>query len=181
MKMRQEIRRAVASGDEQVFSVVLGQVAQGDAQDVVDALCVLACPDGRVDLVSAFLDAGFAPDTRSRGETTLLMWASYWGSLPVAERLLAAGADVNARDVELRTPLMFAVSNQREEIVRRLVAAGADQTLQDTRGDTALSMAELRGTGLALPFGMHLSIQRRVPDNPIARWLREQAPTPDGS
>ena len=58
------------------------------------------------------------------------------GEAPIraAERLIAAGANVNARECGLRTPLMFAAAGLRYELVGWLLGAGADHTLTDDRG-----------------------------------------------
>lgn len=54
---------------------------------------------------------------------------------------LGSGTDVNLKDVESRTPLMYASYNGHEEIIRKLVEKGADVNLQDIYGRTALMMA----------------------------------------
>lgn len=55
--------------------------------------------------------------------------------------LLAAGAQVNARDGEGRTPLHMAAFSTRTENARLLLQAGADPTLKTDAGRDVLSMA----------------------------------------
>ena len=64
---------------------------------------------------------------------------------PVAVKsLLAAGADVNARDPDwASTPLIFAALLGRAEIARMLIAAGADIHATDNYGTDALTLAEI--------------------------------------
>lgn len=56
--------------------------------------------------------------------------------------LLAAGADVNARDTIGMTPLMRAVYSVNLEMVNLLLDAGADPYPQTEFGSTALSIAK---------------------------------------
>jgi ankyrin repeat protein len=61
------------------------------------------------------------------------------GHRPIAERLIAAGADVNARDDSGKTPLMIADA----EVAELLLAKGATVDLRDNDGRTALHWAAL--------------------------------------
>jgi ankyrin repeat protein len=62
-------------------------------------------------------------------------------------RLLAAGADPNARDIEGRTALMLAAASDDpdDRVARALIDGGADVNATSPAGETALSMARLRG------------------------------------
>ncbi len=55
-----------------------------------------------------------------------------------AQVLIAAGADLNRRNAEGRTPLMLTLD---PEVTRVLLRAGADKTVRDSRGRTALDLA----------------------------------------
>lgn len=59
----------------------------------------------------------------------------------IAEALLAAGAQVNARQQENVTPLHQAAHNGQEEMVRLLLNYGADPNARMDNGRTPLSMA----------------------------------------
>jgi hypothetical protein len=69
------------------------------------------------------------------------------GEVDAVQMLLARGVDVNARDGAGRTALMSAASGDAYplELVRLLLARGADPTLAASNGDTAASIAAVRG------------------------------------
>ncbi|KAI9770356.1 MAG: hypothetical protein M1839_003233 [Geoglossum umbratile] len=77
-----------------------------------------------------------------------LYYASILGILEAVERLLAAGADVDATTTSLRRTALQAASRRgRLEVVKRLLAAGADvdAVANDGYGMTALQTASGRG------------------------------------
>ena len=63
------------------------------------------------------------------------------GSLRRIRDALMAGADVNARDEQGETPLMWAVYSADPELVGTLIKAGADVNAQDNESRTALMLA----------------------------------------
>jgi ankyrin repeat protein len=67
------------------------------------------------------------------------------GEIEKVERLLKAGADVNARDLGKRTALMFASHKGHAEIVAMLGMNGAYVNLKDVDGLTALGYASAQG------------------------------------
>ena len=67
-----------------------------------------------------------------------LIKASGEGDKASVQRLLDAGANVNAAVLQGRTPLMAAASTGNADIVLLLIAFGADIAAQDQTGWTAL-------------------------------------------
>ena len=63
------------------------------------------------------------------------------GDLAEVERLLNAGADIEARDRWGNTPLHYACINGHTEVARMLLDHGADVGARDQWGDTPLHLA----------------------------------------
>jgi cytohesin len=79
------------------------------------------------------------------GQTPLIVAANH-NQLEIAELLLANGANVNARDPKMRTPLILALSvYHHDKMVRLLLAKGADVNLADASSMTALTFAVKQG------------------------------------
>jgi hypothetical protein len=67
------------------------------------------------------------------------------GRIQIANRLVDAGTNVNARSRQGYTPLMIAASHGHEEIVELLLSKGADLTTVDSEGRNALQIAKQAG------------------------------------
>ena len=94
----------------------------------------------RYDRVLAELDAVVAADP-----STPLILAALYGSLPEVNRLLAAGANVNAAAHDGSTPLMHAAYGGHLAVVSRLLQAGAGANASSVDHMTALLMAAMNG------------------------------------
>jgi ankyrin repeat protein len=67
--------------------------------------------------------------------------AALYGKKDTIRSALSQGYDVNSRDREKRTALMYAAFNGRSDIVKLLLEAGADVNAQDALGNSALMFA----------------------------------------
>jgi len=78
---------------------------------------------------------------------TPLIWASFQEAPAIVEELLAAGADVNAKDAIGSTPLVWAAMSERDDTrtVSALLHAGASVDVKTAMGETPLSWAKRRG------------------------------------
>jgi len=79
-----------------------------------------------------------------RWETSKLSnntWASK-GNKEIVELLIAAGADVNARDDGGDTPLLNAAAFGQKEIVELLIGKGAEVNAKNANGETPLDWAK---------------------------------------
>jgi hypothetical protein len=101
-----------------------------------------ACVLGRDEQVG--VEVATAPSrANARGVHDLpaLYFAAIGDSREIAERLLAAGADVNARS-ESAAPIHGAVMGGSAEMVRLLLESGADPSVPDYKGRGAKQLAE---------------------------------------
>ncbi len=74
-----------------------------------------------------------------------LVAAARSGDTAAVESLLASGVEVNAKDREGSTALMFAAVRGDARMVAKLLAAGADPNLKDANGETALILGASHG------------------------------------
>lgn len=154
-----------------------------------------------VDILRALLAAGGDPHLVTADGTTALMAATGLGRATytpreprgirsrsaeaAVETLLAAGADIHARNEADFTALHGAAMRGLNEIVRHLVEAGADVDARDFRGRTAFRMAEgskqsfqfqswpetaqlLAELGANTALGVPGTVQERLRDIPAA-------------
>ena len=86
---------------------------------------------------------GADPNQTDAGGATALMWAI--PDIEKVRRLVAAGANVNARSTDVgRTALLVAANYPGTvELLKLLLAHGADLHVKDTAGFSALGMAML--------------------------------------
>jgi ankyrin repeat protein len=92
------------------------------------------------------LAKGADPNKSSDSEgTTAIMVAASLRDTEVAQALLAAGADVNARDKDGATPLVYGAWVNNPEYLEVLIDAGAQIETRVPHGRTALTIAVMRG------------------------------------
>lgn len=131
------VEAAAQMGNKPIIELL---IARGAPVDFFTA-CVL----GRVEQVAAEL-AHDHSRAISRGvhELPALYFAAIGGSLAIAELLLAAGADINAR-AQAAAPIHGAVMGGSAEMVSLLLEKGADRMLPDYEGRNARQLAEKMG------------------------------------
>jgi ankyrin repeat protein len=110
-----------------INAAALNLAARGECEGCVENALKHLDRDG--------LTAALLNDLPPRGEGALVA------------RLLAAGADPNARDIEGRTALMLAAAldDPHDRVARALIDRGADVNATSPAGESALAMARLRG------------------------------------
>lgn len=98
--------------------------------------------------VSELLAHGAGVNTRDDHRTTPLMYAAAVGSIEMMRQLIAAGADVNAKNAFDATALMWC-TNQVEK-VKLLTDKGADVNARSKRGRTPLLIAASHDANIAV-------------------------------
>ena len=147
--------QAALHGHAIVVAVILahapGAAVVAVADDAGEGITVLlrASISGHAAVASQLLAAGTDVDTRSDfGDRTSLMWASEGDHLETVQVLLAARADVHARNNADWTPLGLASNNGHPAVAEALLAAGADVDGHiGEDDDTALMLASRNWRG----------------------------------
>jgi hypothetical protein len=133
------------SGGQREINASLVEAATlgpGQRQELIDDLLRFAVINGNRASIDALLQAGANVNARGpRQLTALILTVVPRDGEEIAEQLLAAGADVNASDVDGRTAVMDAAEAGRGGLVGILVAAGADTLAVDHRGRSSLDLA----------------------------------------
>ncbi|PNP50729.1 hypothetical protein THARTR1_08350 [Trichoderma harzianum] len=97
---------------------------------------------GLTEATKLLLERGHNPDAMDSCTYTPLSCASLCGHEGVAELLICAGANLEAKDMrEGRTPLMHAAAVGHDAVVKLLIERGGDVNAQDRAGRTPLSVA----------------------------------------
>lgn len=155
-----------------------------DTASYADTVRVLVAGGVEIDRVSP--SAGLTPleMARSRGFTGLerilttmttadrpadpdqaLLAAAEAGDAEAAAVALRAGADLEVRDEQRRTPLLLAATFDQVEVARLLVALGADPDALDDRHDTPWLVTGVTGSvamlEALLPAGPDLTLRNR--------------------
>ncbi len=99
----------------------------------------------RAALGAALLFCAAAIAQASPEQNAALMAATHANQIEVARRLIAAGADVNAKDAIGDSPFLYAGAEGRNEILGMTLAAGADLKSTNRYGGTALIPAAHHG------------------------------------
>ncbi|XP_059756740.1 fibronectin type 3 and ankyrin repeat domains protein 1 isoform X2 [Balaenoptera ricei] len=104
-----------------------------------------AADGGHCNVIEWMIKDGCEVDTTDAGSgwTPLMRVSAVSGNQKVASLLIDAGADVNMKDKDGKTPLMVAVLNNHEELVQLLLDRGADASVKNEFGKGVLEMARV--------------------------------------
>ncbi|WP_426142513.1 ankyrin repeat domain-containing protein [Pseudomonas sp. DWP3-1-2] len=114
-----------------------------DTQGQLRALFFEAARDGRQDMLTEFINAGFDLNVQDDKGYTALILAAYHGQQGAVTQLLNAGADPCAKDLRGNTALMGAIFKGELSIANQLVAADCAPDQRNNAGQTAAMYAAL--------------------------------------
>lgn len=126
--------------------------------DDPDAVLLAAAKAGDVDLLSRALDAGADIEARDVAERTALLIAATEDHVPVAEVLVARGADPDALDNRHDTPWLVTGVTGSVAMLEALLPAKPDLAIRNRYGGISIIPASERG---------HVEYVRRVIDTGI--------------
>ena len=99
-----------------------------------------------IDSAMMSIDQGVGVNTTSPDGATALHWAAHWGATDLAERLLSAGALVDASNELGITPISIVCRNGSEAMVDLLMKAKADANGSEQSGETVLMSCARTGS-----------------------------------
>jgi ankyrin repeat protein len=160
------LREAASRGDLESMRLLIAHgadVKAGGAAALTGAL-ERRCSEC-ADVIAKALDA--------KAFTAALLSLAVYSEPESIRYVLDHGADVNATDVDGRTPLMYAANNDRLplETVQLLVGKGADVNAKSHEGETALASARLHGNTPIVDFLIASGAKGTAPSPSTLRFL----------
>eukprot|EP00795_Rhopilema_esculentum_P000147 gene147-9764_t len=158
-----DMRAAILKGDLQYVANALN--SGFDAERKVKSgwtSLMFAANNAQVDILNLLLQHGANANFKKDLYTPLMALCSTTSNnqqsiIDCATSLLEAGANVNAHDRHLMTPLMFAAQRTSPDVLELLIQKGAEVNAQENRGWTALAFAAHSGNANSVKLLLKLN------------------------
>lgn len=136
---------------------------------------------GPTALATDLFNDGFERHSRtilqSEDVDALLLAAARDGDDEDVKRLLKEGANIEARDLDRFTPLMWASTQGHDEVVKTLLEHNADVNATSTQGYSALSESSFAGHAsvvvILIEAGAHINQQDKAGCTPLHAAVRQ--------
>jgi ankyrin repeat protein len=141
------LRQAADAGDAIVLKMLLDRGANAKGTGLIALIAALNA--NSPECVEQLIDS--AEPKEMSGALLLLVpprgSPEGFGNTALIQKVIAHGADVNAKDVDGRTPLMLAAGSEYSspDTIQLLIDAGADVNAKSAGGETALDFAKRGG------------------------------------
>lgn len=138
---------AVIGGHAEMVEFLLTRGASANFHSVkTESALHIAAWSGKLDVVKALLRHGaFADERNESGETPLLLAAFHSKDVRVVQELIAAGADIYARDKFGYNAATISVWGHRQDNLKLLSGLGVDPCAKNNEGRTAMDRARSNG------------------------------------
>lgn len=117
------------------------------------------------DLTELIFEQGGNPALKDKDGRHVLHWCAEGLPASLLARLILAGAEIEARDHEERTPLLAVLHAEEQNVALELIKAGADVKVQDEDGHAPLHMSiSLRYSAVTTALiarGVDISVRER--------------------
>ena len=141
MRQNDQYKKAIDARNANALKTVVSVVRERDG--IVQALCE-AVRFRLLDLVKEMLDEGINPNNGNKEGVTPLMYCNHKA---IGKILLKYGSEINARDLNGRTPLIWAVlgalsRKEAQRYIEWLIQEGADPNDVSNNGESAREIAQ---------------------------------------
>lgn len=117
----------------------------------------------------------YASQCYNKAGNNNLLLAAYNNHINNAETLIKQGVDINFKNINGFTALMYAAQCGNEEIVQMLIDAGANVNIQDSIGDTALIYAANNSNEtivqMLIDAGIDVNIKNKIGNSALSSLI----------